>query len=427
MKILAGRSLAVASSVALIAAVAACSSPKPADQPYVAPPGVTDAEILFGTHQPLTGPASGGYSKIAPATQAYFNYVNANGGVYGRKLSIKIVDDGYNPATTQSVVRELVQQDKVFAILNGLGTPTHIGVIDFLKQNGIPDLFVASGATAWNQPTKYPGTFGINTDYLTEGKIAGNYIKTNFPGKKVCHFGQDDDFGHDGLAGLEKGLGAPVTAKQVYVTSVTNVAPQIGALQAAGCEVVYMNTIPGFTALALGTAARLGNFKPQWYVSGVGGDYNTVSTTLGAAKGLLEGLISDGYLPAVTDSTDPWNKMFQGINDKYNNGVTYDGNIEYGMAVGYLTVQVLLAAGKNLTREGLIKAIEKGGYKGPGFVPVGYSSTSHAGYTGVRLSKVTNGVQAYFGSAYTTDQFDAPVKEYTGAAVAPPANGIPTA
>jgi len=415
----------------MIAVLAACSSTPdtPADEPYVAPQGVTDTEIIFGTHQPLTGPASGGYSKISPATKAYFDYVNANGGVYGRKITYKIMDDTYNPATTQTVVRQLVQQDKVFAILNGLGTPTHTGVLDFLKESDIPDLFVASGATTWNQPSKYPGTFAVQPDYTTEGKVIGNYVKTNLAGKKVCHFGQDDDFGRDALAGLEKGLGAKVTAAEKYVTSNTNVAPQMSALKDAGCEVVVTATIPGFTSLAIGRSAGIG-FTPQWIASGVGGDYNTVSTPLGAAgKTLMEGFLTTGYLPAATNADDPWVKLFTKINTDYNSGATFDGNIVYGMSVGYLTVQALLAAGKNLTVEGLEKAIQDGGakFKGPGIVPFAYSATSHAGYAGVRMSKVTNGVQAYFGSALTTDAADAPVKEYTEAPAVPPTNGIPTA
>jgi ABC-type branched-subunit amino acid transport system substrate-binding protein len=211
-------------------------------------PGVTDTEVVVGTHMPLTGPAAAGYSKIAPATKAYFDFVNANGGIHGRKISLKVKDDGYNPANTQTVVRELVLQDKVFAILNGLGTPTHTGVLDFLKTNRVPDLFVASGSRSWNQPDKYPGTFGFNPDYTVEGKILATYVKENLAGKKVCFLGQDDDFGRDSLAGIEKILG-PVAAKQSYVTSNPNVGPQMGALKAAGCQVVMLATVPGFTAL----------------------------------------------------------------------------------------------------------------------------------------------------------------------------------
>src|SRR4051794_5081178 len=244
-------------------------------------PGVTDTEILVGTHMPLTGPAAAGYSKIAPATKAYFDYVNANGGVNGRKITYKIMDDSYNPATTQQVVRQLVLQDKVFAILNGLGTPTHTGVLDFLKTNRVPDLFVASGSRSWNQPDKYPGTFGFNPDYTVEGKILATHVKQTQAGKKVCFLGQDDDFGRDSLAGIEKVVGT-VTASQKYVTSNPNVGPQMGAFKQAGCQVIMLATIPGFTALAIGTAAKLA-FKPQFVVSNVGSDPTTLAKSLGQA------------------------------------------------------------------------------------------------------------------------------------------------
>ncbi|MET8527359.1 ABC transporter substrate-binding protein [Micromonospora sp. NPDC005172] len=390
-------------------------------------PGVTDTEIVVGTHMPLTGPASAGYSKIAPATKAYFDYVNANGGVHGRKITYKIMDDGYNPANTQQVVRQLVLQDKVFAVLNGLGTPTHSGVLDFLKSNRVPDLFVASGSRSWDQPETYPGTFGFNPDYTVEGKILANYAKANLAGQKVCFLGQDDDFGRDSLAGVEKVLGAgAVTVKQTYVTSNTNVAPQIGAFKAAGCQVVVLATVPGFTALSIGTAARLG-FKPQWLVSNVGADQPTLAKQLGAAAPLLEGMVGTNYLPMQNDTANPWIQLFTKINKTHNGDAPFDGNTVYGMSVGYLFVQVLLAAGKDVTREKVIDAVQKGGFQGPGLAPLRFSADDHSGYGGQRLSRVSGGVQSYFGPTYETDERDGPVKEYTAAPVAPPANGVPTA
>ena len=235
---------------ALVAAAAGCSSDDGGggSSGGGSVPGVTATEILVGTHMPLTGPAAAGYSKIAPATKAYFDYVNASGGVHGRKITYKIMDDTYNPATTQQVVRELVLQDKVFAILNGLGTPTHTGVLDFLKTNRVPDLFVASGSRSWDQPDKYPGTFGFNVDYTVEGKILATHVKATQAGKKVCFLGQDDDFGRDALAGIEKILG-PVAAKQSYVTSNPNVGPQMGALKQAGCQVVMLAAPGGIASL----------------------------------------------------------------------------------------------------------------------------------------------------------------------------------
>jgi ABC-type branched-subunit amino acid transport system substrate-binding protein len=388
-------------------------------------PGVTDSSILVGTHQPLTGPAAAGYSEIAPATKAYFDFVNAAGGVYGRKITYKIMDDTYNPATTQQVVRQLVLQDKVFAILNGLGTPTHTGVLDFLKTNRVPDLFVASGSRSWDQPDKYPGTFGFNPDYTVEGKILATYVKSSLAGKKVCFLGQDDDFGRDSLAGIEQVLG-PVAAKQSYVTSNPNVGPQMGALKAAACQVVMLATVPGFTALAIGTAAKIG-FKPQYVVSNVGADPTTLTKTLGAAAPLLEGVVAANYLPLASDTTNPWIQLFQKVNTQYNSGAAFDDNTVYGMAVGYLFAQALQAAGKDLTRDKLVAAVEKGGFTGPGMVPLRFSDKDHSGYAGEQLTKLTNGKSAYFGTAFTTDDGSGPVSPAQASAVAPPANGIPPA
>ncbi|KOX09890.1 ABC transporter substrate-binding protein [Micromonospora profundi] len=421
------RGLAIASTIALLIAAAGCSGDDGGSSSGGASvPGVTDTEIVVGTHMPLTGPASAGYSKIAPATKAYFDYVNANGGVHGRKITYKIMDDGYNPANTQQVVRQLVLQDKVFAVLNGLGTPTHTGVLDFLKTNRVPDLFVASGSRSWDQPDKYPGTFGFNPDYTVEGKILANYVKANHAGQKVCFLGQDDDFGRDSLVGVEKVLGAGgVAVKQTYVTSNTNVAPQIGAFKAAGCQVVVLATVPGFTALSVGTAARLG-FKPQWLVSNVGGDHPTLAKQLGEAAPLLEGMVGANYLPMQNDTANPWIQLFTKINKEHNGDAPFDGNTVYGMSVGYLFVQVLLAAGKDLTREKVLTAVQKGGFQGPGLAPLRFSDKDHSGYGGQRLTRVSGGAQSYFGPTYETDEEDGPVTEFSTAPVAPPANGVPT-
>jgi ABC-type branched-subunit amino acid transport system substrate-binding protein len=221
--------------------------------------------------------------------------------------------------------------------------------------------------------------------------------------------------------GVEKGLGAPVANKQTYVVTNQNVGPQIGAFKAAGCGVIVLAAIPGFVALAIGTAAAIGYF-PQWVADGVGGDYLTLSGYLkDKTAALLQNFISLGYLPGASDDTNPWNAFFKQINKNFNGDAPYDNNIVYGMSVGYLFVQALQAAGQNLTREGLMAAIEKGGFTGPGIVPLLYSSSSHAGYAGGRLTKVDKGVQSYFGDTYTTDAADGAVQTYTGTPVAPPA------
>jgi ABC-type branched-subunit amino acid transport system substrate-binding protein len=346
--------------------------------------------------------------------------------VHGRKITYRVMDDGYNPANTQQVVRKLVLSDRVFAVLNGLGTPTHTGVLDFLKTNRVPDLFVASGSRSWNQPARYPTTFGFNPDYTVEGKILATYIKGNLPNRKVCFFGQADDFGRDALAGVRQVLGAgTIATRQSYVPTNTDVAPQLSTLKAAGCQVVVSATVPGFTALAVATAARLG-FRPQWVVSNVGGDKTTLAARLGAAGApLLDGLVSAGYLPAVDEPANPWTVQFRKIAEEYAPDLEFDGNVIYGMSVGYLFVQALQAAGRDLTRTSIVDAVTANGFTGPGMVPLRFSAGDHSGYGGLRVNRVTGGKQAYVGPVYVTDDRSGPVREYTEAAPTPPANAIP--
>ncbi|PWU62103.1 ABC transporter substrate-binding protein [Micromonospora globispora] len=419
---IARRGLAAAAGVALLVGAAACANDEQKAAENV--PGVTGTEVVIGTHQPLTGPAAPGYSRISAAVKAYFEHVNSKGGVNGRKIVYKVMDDGYNPANTDNVVRKLVLDDKVFALLGGLGTPTHTNVLEFIKAQKVPDLFVASGSRNWNQPDKYPTTFGWQPDYTVEGKILATFVKKELAGKKVCHFGQNDDFGRDSLAGVEKVLG-PVAAKQTYTTTNQQVGPAIGALKAAGCEVIISASIPGFTALAMGQAAAQG-FKAQWIVSNVGADYTTLSKQLGDKKAILEGMIADNYLPMAGDASDPWVQAFGKIHQQYNAANPLDGNAVYGYSMAYTFVQVLQAAGKDLTREKLVDAVEKGGFKGPGLTPFRYSGDVHAGYSGVRLNKVQNGAQMYFGPTFVTDDGDGEVTEHSEPPTAPPADAIPT-
>ena len=225
-------------------------------------PGITATQILIGSHQPLTGPAAPGYSEIAPASAAYFAYVNANGGVYGRKIVYKYLNDAYNPTTTASVVRQLVLQDSVYAMFDGLGTPTHLAAISFLNAQKVPDVFVASGCTCWNNPTTYPETFGWQIDYVREGKILGQYVKQHFAGKKIGFFYQNDEFGQDGVKGLSDEIPASmVVSKQSYDPTNVNIAPQVAALRASGAQVVVSFSIPAFTALLKLNSLKLG-FSP---------------------------------------------------------------------------------------------------------------------------------------------------------------------
>jgi ABC-type branched-subunit amino acid transport system substrate-binding protein len=376
-------------------------------------PGVTATTVTIGAHYPLTGPAAPGYSEIGPAAEAMFKYINEGGGVHGRSIEFKFKDDGYNPANTVDVVKQLVLQDKVFAIVNGLGTPTHSKVTDYLNQSRVPDLFVASGARLWDQPKKHPYTFGWQPDYVLEGKVMGKYVKDNFPGKKVGYLYQNDDFGKDGIAGLDSQLDASqVVDKQPYETSQlsqpTGIAPQLSTLKAKGAEVVITFTIPAATAVALLTNAKIG-YKPQLVVTNVGSDPTTLTGLLGtfskgaAGAALLNGIITNNYLPLTSDTSDPWITLFKKIHAKYIPKLPFDGNVEYGMAMAYTFAQALQAAGENPTRQSLIDAVEKGGFKGPGLTPFRFSKESHAGYTGVRIAVLDGKGGAEFkGDAFVT-------------------------
>ena len=390
-------------------------------------PGVTSDSILLGTTQPLTGPAAPGYSKISAAMKAYFAFVNQKGGVNGRKITLNVEDDGYNPANTATKTRKLVLQDKVFALVGALGTPTHTAVLDFVNQNKVPDLFVSSGSRSWNQPSKYPMTFGWQTDYTVEGKVLGDYIKKNFAGKTVCSFGQGDDFGTDGAQGVELTLGqGSLKSKQTYTPTNTNVAPQIGALKAAGCQVVVSFTVPGFTALALGTAAKL-KYQPQWVISNVGSDIVTLQGFLkDATTPLLEGAVTDLYMPIPSDSSNSWIKLFQMVNEKYNNNVPFDGNVEYGMASAYTFAEALAAAGQNPTRASLVAAVENQHFAGANLVPYAFSSTDHSGLTGMQMDVIKGLSIKFMGTPLVTDDGNGPVTPYTTPQATAPANGIPT-
>jgi branched-chain amino acid transport system substrate-binding protein len=369
----------------------------------------TSFAALGATSLVLALAACGGAEEATPgvsisaATSAYFDHVNANGGVHGRQIEYLVRDDGYNPANTQNVVRELVQQDDVFAIVNGLGTPTHSSVLDFLNQNEVPDLFVSSGSTAWNNPEEYPYTFGYNADYHVEGSALGQYATEEHAGKTVCVLGQHDDYGETFLEGVKIAVGEDgVAAYETYETSNQDVTAQIGALQAAECEVVMLATVNGFTALAVGTAAQMG-FMPTWMAASAGGDYPTLVSFLGedVAAQLLQGFVSVNYLPFSPDSD--WVELFTTINEEYNDGASFDGNTVFGMSVGYTFVEALTRAGEDPTRESLVEALESGDVIGNGLAPLGYTADNHAGFTTAGITMVDGGVQDYVGTTYVLD------------------------
>jgi branched-chain amino acid transport system substrate-binding protein len=399
-------------------------------------PGVTSTSIAFGSHQPLTGPAAPGYSEIAPASQAFFDYVNAHGGVFGRKIHLIYKDDAYNPTNTVNVVHQLVLQNGVFGIFEGLGTPTHTKVVSYLNASKVPDLFVASGCPCWDNGTAQPYTFGWQPNYTIEGKILGQYIKQHFAGQKIGVLYQDDDFGQGGLAGIQDEVpAADIVSKQPYQPGVTTLAPQITAIKSSGAKVLVDFTVPIYTAIGQLTSFTLG-YKPQLVVSNVGIDPTTVGALLksiskGKASGtaLIEGAITDGYLPSTADTANPWVQLFMKIHAQYDSSAPWDGNVEYGMANAYTLVQALQAAGKNLTRQDIVNAVNNDGAKwtGPGLVPFRYSKTQHGGYAGAEMGQIRGGKIVLFGGALTTDpSAGSAITPYTGTQPAPPANGIPS-
>ncbi|MBV9195211.1 MAG: ABC transporter substrate-binding protein [Solirubrobacterales bacterium] len=399
-------------------------------------PGVTSTSITFGSHQPLTGPAAPGYSEIAPASQAVFNYVNSHGGVFGRKIHLVYKDDAYNPTNTVNVVHQLVLQNRVFGVYEGLGTPTHTKVVSYLNAEKVPDVFVASGCPCWDSGSSQPYTFGWQPNYTIEGKILGQYLKQHFAGQKVGVLYQDDDFGQGGLAGIQDELpAADIVSKQPYQSGTTTLAPEITAIKASGAKVLVDFTVPIYTAIAQLTSFTLG-YKPQLVVSNVGIDPTTVGALLktvskGKASGtaLIEGAITDGYLPPATDTSNPWIQLFMKIHAQYDASAPFDGNVEYGMASAYTLVQALQASGKDLTRQKLINAINSSGsgWKGPGLVPFRYSKTEHGGYAGAAMAMVKGGQVTLIGPPQTTDPSPgSPIQTYSGGQPNPPASGVPS-
>jgi len=408
----------------------ACGSSS-ASGPTASAPGITATTITIGSTQPLTGPAAPGYSEISKASNAYFQWVNDHGGVRGRKIVYKYEDDGYNPTKTTTITRKQVLQDKVFAIFDALGTPTHLSVVDYLNTEKVPDLFVASGCDCWNTTFNHPYTYGWQPDYTIEGQILGQYVNKNFAGQKVGYFYQDDEFGLDGVKGADLQIAsANVLSRQKYVPTNTNIGTQIAALQASDAKVVVLYSIPAFTALMLLGAAKVG-YHPTWVVSSVGSDPITLTGLVknfskgAAGASLLEGLVSGYYMPALSLTNDPWIKLFTQVHDKYIPDLPMDGNVEYGLGVAYTFVDLMTKAGQNPTRQGVIDTLNSGKVsRGPGIVPLGYSTNNHLGFLGERIFLITGGQAVPQGDTYVSTD-SGPIKTFTGGPIAPPANGVP--
>jgi ABC-type branched-subunit amino acid transport system substrate-binding protein len=416
-------------------------------------PGVTSNSITIGATVPLTGPAAPGYDEIAPAMNALFDWVNAHGGVYGRKIHYDYLDDAYNPANTATLTRKLVLQDNIFADVGSLGTPTQLAVQGFLNAQKVPELFIESGCNCWSNP-KDPYSLGWQPPYTVDGKILGAYIKSHFAGKKIGYLYQDDEFGQDVVKGLDMEIpSSSVVSQQNYdvATLAGPLSNQMAALKAAGAQVVVLATIPAATALAMLPAAVSG-YSPQYVVDSVGADPPTVGPLLASftkagggtaaevagAGSLLNGVITTAYFAPESQTSNPWVQVERKILEKYAPALYakagLDGNDQYGVALAYTFVQALQKAGKNLTRAGLIAAIGKYGkdFVTPGFVPLSYSKSVHFGFEGEEVVKLTStapGSDTPTGNwiggvavspVEVTSPGAGPVRKYTGKISTPP-------
>jgi branched-chain amino acid transport system substrate-binding protein len=328
-----------------------------------ADPGVSSTAIVIGGTSPLTGPAAA-YASVARGAKAYFDSVNAAGGVAKRKIDYRIVDDAYNPVQTVQSVRRLVEQDKVFAVFNTLGTEANLSVREYLNQMRVPQLFVASGATTWGRDAaRYPWTIGFQPSYAAEGLVYGQYIARNVKKAKVAVLFQNDDYGKDLLSSLKRGLahsGSKVVAAQPYEVTSPDVGSQIGKLKASGANVLAIFATPTFAIQAYVFANRLG-WKPQVFVNGVSGTSNIMLlASEGGKNKAVEGSITSTILKDPTDTrwkNDAGMKLYRTILGKYAKGANPDDTYHvYGMAVAFETVSLLRRLGANPTRAGLLKA-----------------------------------------------------------------------
>ena len=410
-------------------AVAGCGSIRTVKTP------VGSSTIVFGTHQPLTGPAAPGYSQISSASQAFFDYVNDHGGVYGRDVRLLTYNDAYDPAQTAGAVEHMVLYNNVFGIFEGLGTPTHYQVKPFLNAYQVPDVFVGSPCPCWADGTADPFTYGWQPSSTVEGKILGWYIRRHFAGQRVGVLYQDDRAGAAALAAI-RGQVPQVVAAKSYHPGDTTVEAQLQKIKRAGARVLVDFTLPAYTAMSVLSLLKL-RYGPQLVVWSGGVDPITVARLLnrysgGAVHGfgLIDGAITDAFLPSPGDTSNPWIRLFRKIDTQYDNNVPLNTNVEYGMASAYTLIQALRAAGPNLTRQALIDAINSKGssWRGPGLVPLHYSSTDHSGFSGTRIGRIQDGQLALFGPALTTtSRVGSPIVPYRGAQPAPPPNGFPGA
>jgi branched-chain amino acid transport system substrate-binding protein len=322
-------------------------------------PGATNTEIKIGNIMPYSGPASA-YGVIGRIETAYFHKVNDEGGVNGRKIDFISYDDGYSPPKTVEQARKLVEDDQVLLIFNSLGTPTNTAIRRYMNNKKVPQLFVATGATKWNDPKDFPWTMGWQPNYQAEAGIYARYILKNEPNAKIGVLYQNDDYGKDYLKGLTDGLGDKATgmivSEQAYDISEPTIDSEIVNLKASGADVFVDFSTPKFAAQSIRKASEIG-WHPMFFLNNVSASVGSVLKPAGF--GAAQGIISAAYLKDATDpewKSDKDMKEWNAFMNKYAPDVDRsDAATVYGYTLARTMVQVLEQCGDDLTRANIMK------------------------------------------------------------------------
>jgi branched-chain amino acid transport system substrate-binding protein len=320
--------------------------------------GATDTEIKIGNIMPYSGPASA-YGVIGKTEAAYFNKINAEGGINGRKITFISYDDGYSPPKAVEQARKLVESDEVLLIFNPLGTPSNTAIQKYMNARKVPQLFVATGATKWNDPKDFPWTMGWQPSYQSEARIYAKYLMKEAPNARISVLYQNDDFGKDYLKGLKDGLGAKasmIIAEESYETSEPTIDNHIVKLRASGADVFISITTPKFAAQAIKKLAEI-EWRPLHIVSNVSASVGSVLKPAGFENS--QGILSAAYAKDGADpqwDNDPGMKKFFAFLEKYDPEANkLDGSVVYGYGAAQTMVKVLQLCGDNLTRENVMK------------------------------------------------------------------------
>lgn len=360
--------------------------------------GVTDTEIKLGTHMPLSQTPAAAYAVIAFGMRAYFDYINDQGGVHGRKITFLIEDDHYNPPDALEVVRKLVEQDKVFAIVAGLGENAHSAVWKYLEERGIPDMFITAGLLKWSEPPVH-SRFAGSVDFVTEGRMLGQYVVDHYNGKKLGLLVQNDEMGIDSQKGLNmvlEGSDVEIVAVETYEQINFDATAQTQRLRNAGAEVVLAFAIPPQAASLVKTAREVMNWDVPILVSGI--DVAEIFIDLAGAQN-AEGIVSIVMGHQVYETDNPAIKAHYELMEKYGQGTPVSNFTLYGASMGELVVEILNRSGRDLTREGFLDAAEsvRGWMCGACMVPMSLSPTDHRPLEMEMYNRVEGGKWVAFG------------------------------